>query len=203
MVCLTYNLCRAINILGAGGLKKLIKQQILLYLRSYKPFCATFLGSPGLLGRSAAFGRGAMAACGGKLRPENWGSGGFLTACVVFNPNNQTFTLNSGTYIIQASAPAYSVGTHRIVLRNQQDEKIVLFGTSEFSAVVSPALLTGNQSVSNLYGTLTVPSNMSQTFRLEHWVSTPNTNSKSLGVSLSSGSGAPNIYARVIIEKIQ
>jgi hypothetical protein len=106
-------------------------------------------------------------------------------------------------YIVQASAPAYSVGTHRIVLKNQQNDETVLFGTSEFSAVVSPALLTGNQSVSNLYGTLTIPTSGNQTFRLEHWVSTPNTNSKSLGVSLSGGSGAPNIYARVIIEKIQ
>lgn len=68
IVCLTYNLRRAINILGAEGLKMLIKQHNFLYLRSYKPLCALFLDGPSFFVRAGAFGSGAMAGLSVKIR---------------------------------------------------------------------------------------------------------------------------------------
>lgn len=68
IVCLTYNLRRALNILGAEGLKKLIQQQNFLYLHGYKPLYASFLDGSGFFARTVAFDSGAMAGFGGKIR---------------------------------------------------------------------------------------------------------------------------------------
>jgi transposase len=68
IVCLTYNLRRAINILGAEGLIKRIKQQKPLCLHYCKPLCAILLKVPEFFGRKIALACGAMTTSGGKIR---------------------------------------------------------------------------------------------------------------------------------------
>jgi|GEM_PF-5060722 len=121
---------------------------------------------------------------------------------VSLDVSNNTFELKSGTYIIQAAAPANRVNTHRIVLRDQSNDQGVLFGTNEYSPLI-PNLATV-QTTSHIYGKLEVPLNSTRRFRLEHWVDSTNTDTNALGNAPSfNGLGVNNIYARVVIEKIQ
>jgi hypothetical protein len=68
IVCLTYNLRRAINILGIKSLIMLIQQQNLLYLHHQQPSCPTFLCDSGFHGLKIAFANGPMVRLGEKIR---------------------------------------------------------------------------------------------------------------------------------------
>jgi Transposase DDE domain len=68
IVCLTYNLRRAVNILGIKSLIMLIQQQNLLYLPHQQPSCPTFLCDSGFHGLKIAFANGPMGRLGEKIR---------------------------------------------------------------------------------------------------------------------------------------
>tara|TARA_A100001391_G_scaffold45297_2_gene26652 strand:- start:247 stop:882 length:636 start_codon:yes stop_codon:yes gene_type:complete len=55
---------------------------------------------------------------------------------IVSISSNQ-FTLQAGTYLIRASAPAYKAARHQIILWNATDSSLAQVGTSEFSEVSS------------------------------------------------------------------
>ena len=55
---------------------------------------------------------------------------------IVSISSNQ-FTLQAGTYLIKASAPAYKAARHQIIIWNATDTSTVAVGTSEFSEVSS------------------------------------------------------------------
>ena len=54
---------------------------------------------------------------------------------IVSISSNQ-FTLQAGTYLIRASAPAYKAQEHQIIIWNQTDLSITAVGTSEYSNTV-------------------------------------------------------------------
>jgi len=51
---------------------------------------------------------------------------------IVSISSNQ-FTLQAGTYLIRASAPAYRAGRHQIILWNVTDSSVAQVGTSEYN----------------------------------------------------------------------
>jgi hypothetical protein len=118
---------------------------------------------------------------------------------ISIDPNNFTFTLQPGTYIIQATAPAYKCASHQLLLRNQLTDATELVGTNAYSQTDSPG---NDETVSIIYGILTIPANSTRTYRLDHWVQVTGPNSNTLGNAHATGVGTQNIYGRVIIEKI-
>jgi len=52
---------------------------------------------------------------------------------IVSISSNQ-FTLQAGTYLIKASAPAYQAARHQIIIWNATDSSVVAVGTSEFNS---------------------------------------------------------------------
>jgi hypothetical protein len=122
------------------------------------------------------------------------------SANISLDPNAFTFTLKSGTYMIQATAPAFKCGSHQLLLRNQLNDAAELVGTNAFGQT-APA--THDETLSTIYGFLTIPANSTKTYRLEHWVEATNPDSNALGNAHGAGPGTENIYSRVIIDKIQ
>ena len=65
--------------------------------------------------------------------------------------SSSVITLPSGTYYIDASAPAYSVVRHKIKLRNTTDSSDTLIGTSEYAnggtAMVSRSFISGRFTI--------------------------------------------------------
>lgn len=117
---------------------------------------------------------------------------------------NFTFTLQPGTYFIQASAPAYRVNRHQLLLRNELNDNVELIGTNEFSNQPATGGDYGEQTSSSISGFVTVPQNSTTTYRLETWVQTTSANNTALGWAHSNqGIGTENVYARIVIEKTQ
>lgn len=82
-------------------------------------------------------------------------------------------TLNAGTYVIRASAPAYSVNSHQTRLQNVTDASTVLIGTSEYNrAGTGPDYPSGR---SWIIGRFTIAS--SKTFEVQHQAVTTGTTS--------------------------
>jgi len=116
---------------------------------------------------------------------------------------NYTFTLQSGIYLIQASAPAFAVNRHQLLLRDDLIGGAELVGTNEFSYQSAGVQDFVEQTRSSIYGFVTVPQNSSRIYYLETWVQTTSSNNAALGWAHSGlGPGTENIYARIIIEKI-
>lgn len=115
----------------------------------------------------------------------------------LLNPSDGKFTLQPGTYLIEASAPAYNVGNHKAYIAIDQapyDPIAGLVGSAEYS------YNTGNasQTSSVIRGRVTV--SVATTFVLRHYTyQVSNTNG--LGVSSPSGTSWPEIFASVYIEK--
>lgn len=103
------------------------------------------------------------------------------------------FTLATGVYDIEASAPAYQVNNHKIKLINTTDVVDVLFGTTEESVP------TGNvQTRTFLQGAFVVSG--SKSFQIQHQCLT--TASGSGFGDAASFSGIVEIYTQVKITKI-
>lgn len=119
---------------------------------------------------------------------------------ISLNPNASTFTLKSGMYIIQATAPAFQVATHQLLLRNLWTDEVELVGTNAYSPSAGDT-----ETLSIIHGVLIIPANTTNTYILDHWVQTPSPsgNYNALGYMHGTGVGTKNIYSRVIIEKIQ
>ena len=123
------------------------------------------------------------------------------TNAVVLSSNNILFN-QPGTYLITASAPAYRVHKHRLVLRKNDNNAIIMFGTSEFGAV--------NLNVhtrSHIIGTLTITTGGEQYF-LEHYITDPGIGEGALGVAALlpvpfNTAQDYETYAQIMIQKIQ
>jgi len=70
---------------------------------------------------------------------------------IVSISSNQ-FTLQAGSYLIKASAPAHGAARHQIIIWNATDSSIVAIGTSEYSnashTTTSRAFATGRTTIS-------------------------------------------------------
>jgi hypothetical protein len=102
------------------------------------------------------------------------------------------FILPSGTYRINASAPAYACDRHKIKLRNITDSSDTLIGTSES---LNASTFPSNRSF--LIGNFTISSQ--KTFEIQHRC---NTTSNTFGFGVESNFGVPEIYTQVELWKI-
>ncbi len=101
------------------------------------------------------------------------------------------FTLDSGTYIITASAPAYEVDQHQIRLYNSTLTTTSAVGTMAYAAVIS------NTSVSSIITVVTVASG-GEAFEIQHR-GTFTKNNDGFGIGSTWGD---NVYTQVKIEKL-
>jgi hypothetical protein len=112
---------------------------------------------------------------------------------IVTSLSSNQFTLPAGTYHVEANAPGYAVGRHKIKLRNVTDGSDAIIGSSENS---TPAAAV--QTRSHLNGIVTITS--SKTFELQHRV---NTTAGTNGFGVSSVFGDSETYSIVKIRRLK
>ncbi len=119
---------------------------------------------------------------------------------IVSLSSNQ-FTLDAGTYLIMAKAPATSVNTlginmHKAKLRNVTDSSDTLIGTAERIKLDSASGSTG-QTSSIISGIFTIAG--TKTFEIQHrCTETENT----VGLGTAASFGDAEIYTTVMITKL-
>ncbi|MBK8566137.1 MAG: hypothetical protein IPN76_23040 [Saprospiraceae bacterium] len=121
--------------------------------------------------------------------------------------NNGVITFKPGTYVIDASAPAFYVGRHRLFLRDGSGA-IKMTGTNELARF--PANNTDNtgtdQTRSFIKGILVVPPGPDWTLKFDHHlesVNDANSASQSLGVGTTTPSGGEQVFTTLTVQKIQ
>ena len=137
-----------------------------------------------------------------------------LNTAVYSTPNSDNVSLNAssgiitfkpGTYLIEASAPAFYVYRHKLFLRTINNADL-LRGTDEYSRAEGGS----DQTRSFIKGVIVVTGS-DQLVRLDHYISTAdvNTGGIELGVENSvSTSGInwntiPEVYSTIMIQKIK
>jgi len=101
-------------------------------------------------------------------------------------------TLPSGTYFINANAPAYNVGRHRIFLYNVTDTAVEILGGSEY------AIASGtNQTRSVMFGRFTITAE--KDFEIRHYTQSAIA-TNGLGVNCSDG--RTEVYTNAQIWKV-
>jgi C1q domain len=103
------------------------------------------------------------------------------------------FTLQPGTYQIEASVPAYFVNFHKAKLRNITDSTDAIIGSSEYTENSAGA---GNTR-SFISGTISISS--AKTFEIQHRCGTTNASN---GFGVASTFGDNEVYTQVKIEKV-
>jgi hypothetical protein len=110
---------------------------------------------------------------------------------IVGNMAANTITLQPGLYKINASAPAYAVNEHYLILRNMLDNSIIIYG--DFSDAISGSLATTKATICDVIE-ITIPT----TLRMEHFTQT----ARAQGLGYNN-TGESLVYARITIEKIK
>ncbi len=108
--------------------------------------------------------------------------------------SSNQFTLDEGTYEVQARCPAYHVNWHKARLYNISDSAVELVGSSEYTA---STLFVSNASF--IAGRLTVPSG-GKTYELQHRCDTTYV-THGFG-SRSDFTGAAEIYSTIVLYKV-
>lgn len=101
-------------------------------------------------------------------------------------------TLSPGTYLISASAPAFSVNAHQVKLRNVTDGTDTLIGTSENAGVAA-----AEQSRSMLTGVFTIAAQ--KVFEIQHQCATTGGTN---GFGRQANLGVTEVYTSVAITKL-
>jgi hypothetical protein len=149
---------------------------------------------------------GGTALAGWVLRTLNAGTVATPPGGSTISRSGNTITLQSGTYLIKASAPMYALGNSQLVLRDVTGSPaspvVKLRGTSEYIGTNTPA-----SSASTIEDYLTVESGPRQ-YQLWQYCRSGDTNYPGrLGVAVNEikSPDAPdkNIYTRIHIQKIQ
>lgn len=112
------------------------------------------------------------------------------TSFVTLSANQ--FTLPAGRYEIEAGAPGYQVGNHKVKLRNITDSSDAIIGDNTKSGTA-----TDTSSYSRAIGTLNLTA--SKTFELQHQCQVT---SATAGFGNNTGFGVSEIYATVKIKKV-
>ena len=107
--------------------------------------------------------------------------------------SSNQFTLDAGTYVIKATAPAFLVNQHQLKLYNISDSADVLLGVNEYAYGNATY---GNAVAAHLDGVFTIAS--SKTFELQHRCATTR-NTDGFGIPTSWGT---EVYADVLLLKI-
>ncbi|MGZ5248302.1 MAG: hypothetical protein ACXWCR_14440, partial [Flavitalea sp.] len=132
---------------------------------------------------------GGSAVVGWQTRVLNTIEG---DASIVSLAGNQ-ITLQPGTYIIEASAPAREVDNHQIKLQNITDATYQIIGTSAQGPSSSGAITS-----SFMMGTVILAS--PKTFEIQHYCATAVAGG---GLGTSVNSGLPQVYTQVKITKVK
>lgn len=104
---------------------------------------------------------------------------------------DSTFTLDSGIYVITASAPAFKVDEHQIRLHNVTLGSVEAVGNMAFS---------NNFAVSSSTMTIVVSVGMSgETFEIQHQCASSSVSNNGFGIG---GAWGENVYTQVKIEKL-
>ncbi len=101
-------------------------------------------------------------------------------------------TLSQGKYWISASAPAYSVTSHQLRLRNIIENKTVLLGTSESTSI------SGIQTRSFIEGIIDIEKETE--FELQHYL---NNSKTKCGYGIYANSGEMEVFTRIFIKKMR
>jgi hypothetical protein len=113
------------------------------------------------------------------------------TTGIIKNLNANIITLVAGTYNIEASIPAYSVGLHKAKFVNISDATAII-GSSEYSTSAN------NSTQSFISSEFTISSD--KTFRLDHYTQTVKTSN---GLGANTSSGDKEVYSQIKITKIK
>lgn len=100
------------------------------------------------------------------------------------------FTLQTGSYWIEAHAPSYGAGRHKIILRNVTDSSDALIGDSSYSGTSADNI----QTRATIRGLLQLDS--AKAFRIEHYTQTA---VATIGLGVASNAGVSEIYTEVEI----
>jgi hypothetical protein len=100
--------------------------------------------------------------------------------------------LAAGTYVIEVSAPAYRVGSHKCRLQNVTDATTVDIGQTSYENITNA---DGGNSI--LFAQFTIAA--SKAFEIQHYVANTQA-SNGYGVAMSIG--VVEVYTIVKIEKI-
>lgn len=104
--------------------------------------------------------------------------------------SSSAFTLQAGTYLIKARAPAYKADRHKVKLRNTTDSSDAIIGESTFAGAAD-----SDASYAELTGVVTIAAQ--KTFELQHAVQT-NTES-ARGPGYEANMSVIEVYAQVEI----
>ncbi|WP_094607722.1 hypothetical protein SPSIL_009160 [Sporomusa silvacetica DSM 10669] len=116
------------------------------------------------------------------------------TDSIVTLSSNQ-FTLQSGTYLIEAVAPVYAAGNNRTRLQNITDSTTIAYGNNCLTSTGTYA----NGASSTLYAKFTISA--AKVFELQHWIQSAAGGSSVLG-ALCGITGVVETYSIVKITKI-
>lgn len=110
---------------------------------------------------------------------------------IVSISSNQ-FTLQAGTYMIRASAPAFNCGRHKARLQNITDATTTIYGSSEYVGLAG-----GAPTRSQVVGGFTIAA--AKAFEIQHRCESSQTGN---GFGISANLADPEIYTIVEIAKV-
>jgi hypothetical protein len=117
---------------------------------------------------------------------------------VKLNTSTNTITLDKGKYFITASAPAWRVNNHKLLLRDNNGN-VFISGPNACNNQAGPYALTH----ASLTGIIEVTS--TTVVKLDHYIRLPVCNIQEtsvLGIAIGLIKEQPEIYAQIIIQKI-
>ena len=106
---------------------------------------------------------------------------------------SEQFTLQAGTYLIEARAPAYAVDSHQTRLYNATDSSVVQYGTNAYAREASGDL---GSTDSHVFARVTITA--AKAFEIQHRGHTTRTNN---GFGATNNFGGGEIYTTVKIYK--
>lgn len=107
--------------------------------------------------------------------------------------SSNQFTLQPGTYNVEAAAPFYDSNSSKIKIRNITDSSDVVLGSTTFSGISSDNAMVE----STLFGTFSISS--TKTFELQYRVQTTRATD---GLGIASSFGDSEVYAQVKLTKV-
>lgn len=128
-----------------------------------------------------------------QTRPINSRSGDLSFSTLSANQ----FTLDSGTYQIEAEVPAYACELHKAKLRNITDAVDTILGSSAYSTLDGGGFLGTDQTHSKIYGQFSI--NSIKTFEIQHRCSVTRANN---GFGVTNTFGDDELWTQVKITKI-
>jgi hypothetical protein len=133
---------------------------------------------------------GGSAIAGTQTRTLNT----ILTNTLGATLNNDRITLDAGTYVAYAEAPAYRTGRHRISVKNS-DDTITIIGSSAYT---DPNTSNAQTASRVEFGDLTIT--QQDDFRIVHYTGVSFATS---GLGISINDGLSNIYTQLTFWKIR